>query len=86
MGKATALIERMRPLMEQSGEGFVVKCDYATGQMIVRGEDNNDYEVSAEVAKGLADEKRPLQTKKVKFSTSNVDGKEMVTSISVVEE
>lgn len=86
MGKATELIERMRPLMEQSGEGFVVKCDYATGQMIVRGEDNMDYEVEAETVKGLASENRPLQTKKVKFSTSNVDGKELITNISLVEE
>lgn len=80
MGKAKQLKEKWSKINEQ--EGVIMAWDRVSGKgNITAG--TQSFEVSPELVKSFGDEKLALEGKDCEFTTGTVDGKEMVTSLTV---
>lgn len=80
MGKAKSLKEKWAKLNEN--DGVIMTWDRASGKGNVTA-GTQSFEVSPELVKSFGDEKEALEGKDCTFTTGTVDGKEMVTSISL---
>lgn len=80
MGKAKTLKEKWSKINEQ--EGVIMTWDRATGKGNVTA-GTQSFEVSPELVKSFGEEAEALEGKDCEFSTGTIDGKEVVTSISL---
>jgi hypothetical protein len=80
MGKAKSLKEKLKGINEK--DGVVGVWNRQTGAGTIHS-GTQSFEVNPELVKSFGDERQALDGLPVSFETGTVDGKEMVTSVSL---
>lgn len=81
--KAAQLKEKFKKILEM--DGVVTKWDRSTGAGLV-STSTKEYEINPELVKSFGDERMPMDSRDVTFEVGEVDGKTMVTSLSLKED